>query len=137
MSETELNVEVSKVIKAPIEKVFNAWIDPAQMEQWYHPEGMTTEDVSVDPKVGGAWNLVMKWDGKDMPNGGKYLEIDQPNRLVFTWNNEKSVVAIDFTKLGDNQTKVKLVHTGFVSEEQRGMHEQGWVGTVDNLAKHF
>ena len=133
----DLSVEVSKVINAPIEKVFKAWIDPAQMSQWYHPEGMTTTDVANNAVKDGKYTFVMKWGDKTFPHKGKYLEVDEPNRLVFTWNDEKSTVAIDFTQVGDNQTEVRLVHAGFADEQSHGNHSKGWVGTLNNLDKYF
>src|SRR5206468_1346401 len=61
---------------------------------WFGPVGMKTVLCEVDPKVGGAWRLM--GEGKEIPGkrepglvrptvSGKYLEIEPPTRLVFTF----------------------------------------------------
>ncbi len=133
----ELAVEVKKVINAPIEKVFKAWVEPEQMKQWYSPEGMTTPSASSDAKTGGKYSVAMKMGDQTFNQSGKYLEVDEPNKLVFTWNNESSVVTVDFKKLGDNKTEVALRHSGFSDEQMRDQHDDGWKGTLSKLEKYF
>ncbi len=133
----ELVVEVKRVINAPIEKVFKAWVEPEQMKQWYSPEGMTTPAASSDVRVGGAYSVTMKMGDQDHVQTGKYLEINEPNKLVFTWNKDDSVVTVDLKKLDENRTELTLKHVGFVSEESRRQHDDGWVGTINKLEKHF
>ncbi len=141
----ELVVEVKKVINAPIEKVFKAWVEPEQMKRWYSPEGMATPAASTDGKVGGKYAVTMQMGEQKFEMFGKYLEYDKPNpstgsgqaKLVFTWNDDSSVVAVDFKKLDDNKTEVSLRHTGFTDEQSRAQHDEGWIGTLNKLAKHF
>src|SRR3954466_9842337 len=96
----ELIVEVKKVINAPIEKAFRAWVDPEEMKQWYSPMGMTTPEASSDARKGGKYSVQMK--GKDIfNNSGEYVEFDEPNKLVFTWNDKDSVVTINFRRIDE------------------------------------
>jgi uncharacterized protein YndB with AHSA1/START domain len=132
----DLVVEVKKVINAPVEKVFRAWVEPEQMKQWYSPMGMTTPEASSDNRKGGKYSVKMK--GKEIfDNGGEYLEFDEPNKLVFTWNDKDSIVTVNFRKLDDSKTEVSLRHVGFANEQSRSQHNEGWVGVLDNLEKHF
>ncbi len=133
----ELAVQLKKVINAPIEKVFKAWIEPEQMKQWYSPEGMSTPAATSEARAGGQYTVTMKMGDKTFDMSGKYLEFDEPNRLVFSWNHDDSVVTVDFKKLADDKTEVSLKHTGFANEQSRAQHDDGWVGTLDKLAKHF
>ena len=63
---SELSLNVSRVIKAPIESIYNAWIDPKILAKFMLPgEGMTLRKVEVDPKEGGvdspsSWSQVKK-----------------------------------------------------------------------------
>jgi uncharacterized protein YndB with AHSA1/START domain len=133
----ELVVEVKKVINVPIEKAFRAWVEPAEMKQWYSPMGMTTPEASSDARKGGEYSVDMKGDTQTFNNTGEYLEFDEPNKLVFTWNDKGSVVTVNFKKLDENKTEVSLHHVGFANEASRAQHNDGWVGVFEKLEKHF
>lgn len=133
----ELIVEVKRVINAPIEKVFSAWVEPEQMKQWYSPEGMTTPDATSENRKGGKYTVLMKMGDQEFPMHGEYLEFDEPNKLVFTWNQADSIVAVNFKKLDEDKTEVVLRHTGFADEQSRIQHDDGWVGTFNKLEKYF
>lgn len=53
-------VKIIRVINSPIEKVWNAWVNPESLKQWKSPEGMTTPSVSVDLKIGGRYAVSMQ-----------------------------------------------------------------------------
>jgi uncharacterized protein YndB with AHSA1/START domain len=133
----ELVVEVKKVINVPIEKAFRAWVEPAEMKQWYSPMGMTTPEASSDARKGGKYAVQMKGETQTFTNSGEYLEFDEPNKLVFTWNDKDSVVTVNFKKIDENKTEVSLHHVGFANEESRAQHNDGWVGVFEKLEKHF
>ena len=50
---------IERVFKAPPEKVFKAWTDPAILVKWWGPEGFTTPEQKMDVREGGAWRTVM------------------------------------------------------------------------------
>lgn len=133
---SDLTVTVTRVIKAPIERVFQVWTEPQQMEQLYGPEDTETTDAASDNRVGGKYRFTMKVNGQEFKISGEYLEFDEPNKLVFTWG-ENTTVSIEFKKLDDNTTEVSLIHSGFDSEQSRDQHEQGWKSTLNKLVKHL
>ncbi|HSX18482.1 MAG TPA: SRPBCC domain-containing protein [Candidatus Saccharimonadales bacterium] len=133
----ELTVEVKRVINAPIDKVFRAWTEPKQMKQWYSPEGMTTPEASSENHKGGKYHVQMKMGDQIIDMDGEYLEFSEPNKLVFTWGHGSTTVSVDFKKVDENKTEVALKHTGFVDEESRAQHDDGWVGTFNKLEKFF
>ncbi len=65
-----------------------------------------------------------------IPHTGEYLEVNRPNKLVFSWispfSADGSKVTIDFNAAGSRTTNVKLTHVRFVDEEARANHEGGW-----------
>ncbi len=65
--------------------MFQAWIDPKHMAQWWGPKGFTNPVCEMDVRPGGALRIVMRApDGVEHPMTGTFSEIMKPERLVFT-----------------------------------------------------
>jgi hypothetical protein len=65
--------------------------------------------------------------------------IEAPRKLVYTWRIEPETesferVTVQFEPSGDD-TEVIVTHGHIASEELRKMHEQGWFGCLEGLAK--
>jgi uncharacterized protein YndB with AHSA1/START domain len=135
---TDLILNLSKTIHAPIEKVFDAWLDPEMLSIFMLPmPGMPAPDVENDPREGGNFTIVMHAGDDKLPHTGEYLEIKRPDRLVFTWVSHRSVdnstVTLNFTKIDDNETNISLSQIKFIDEEARSDHEGGWGNILDKL----
>ena len=134
----DLVLSVNKTINAPIEKVFDAWLDAKMLAKFILPmPGMPEPDVKNDPKQGGNFTIIMHVGENDISHTGEYLEVSRPNRLIFSWlspfSRDDSTVTIDFTKVDDNLTSVKLTHVRFIDEESRTDHEGGWTNILEAL----
>jgi len=135
---TELKVNIEKTINAPIEKVFDAWLDPKMLSQFMMPmPGMPTSDVENNAQEGGQFAIVMYAGDDQLPHTGKYLEISRPDKLVFTWVSHRSIdnsiVTLNFTKTDDGKTIIALSHVKFIDENARSDHEGGWKNILDKL----
>lgn len=136
---TDLTVNVSKVIKAPIEQVFDAWLNPKLLSQFMMPmPGMPPSDVTNDAREGGSFTITMHAGDDDLPHTGKYLEINRPDKLVFTWEShcsvDNSVVTLNFTRISEEETNIDLNHVKFVNEQTRSDHEGGWGNILERLS---
>jgi uncharacterized protein YndB with AHSA1/START domain len=83
-----VQVVVSRSFKAPPEHVFDAWLDPAMLGRWmFGPDVRDEEvvDLSLDPRRGGRFSFVVRRKGREINHVGEYLELNRPQRLVFTW----------------------------------------------------
>src|SRR4051794_2960908 len=105
---------VRRVIPAPRERVFAAWLDPARLSKWMRPGGVTGATVEVDPKVGGKFRIVMIEGPKHFEHTGEYLVIEPPERLEFTWisdatDHRPTVVTIEFLER-EAETELVLTH---------------------------
>lgn len=70
-------------MNAPVKMVWDAWVDPKQVTQWWGPRGLTLTSHSKDVRTGGHWNYTMHGpDGVDYPNKTKYLEVEKYSRMV-------------------------------------------------------
>ncbi len=69
-------VELTRTFKAPIELVFEAWVQPELIKQWWGPEGYSCPEAQINFMVGGKNLLAMKSpDGKTIWSTGTYKEI--------------------------------------------------------------
>ena len=76
-------------------------------------------------------------EGKDYVHTGTYIEIDRPNRLVFSWfsdstGQKETIVTLDLKSDGDG-TMLRLTHERFTSEKSRDDHTGGWSDILDRL----
>jgi uncharacterized protein YndB with AHSA1/START domain len=136
------------VLAAPRELVFQAWTDPSHVTRWFGPRGFTTPlcSIAMDVRPGGAWRATMinDADGVEYPTGGFYIEVAEPERLVFTWGApaeagtepEESVVTVVLADLG-GRTEMTLHQAGFSTDESRDSHHDGWSSALDRLTDQF
>ncbi len=135
---TDLTVNLNKTINAPIEKVFDAWLEPEMLTRFILPApGMPQPDVENDAREGGRFTIIMHVGDDKIPHTGSYLTVDRPNRLVFSWESlysiDDSTVTLDFKAIDANTTNVELTHVKFLHEEARSDHEGGWGNILDKL----
>jgi len=68
---------------APRELVFAAWSDPAQLAQWWGPDGFSCTFHEFAFHEGGVWRFTMHGpDGTDYANRNVFVTIEPPARIV-------------------------------------------------------
>jgi uncharacterized protein YndB with AHSA1/START domain len=135
---TDLALTVTRLINAPIDKVFNAWLDPVMLARFMIPgDGMSVPHCTTDPRVGGRFAITMKAGDQELPHAGTYTEITPHSRIAFTWESPHSIdgstVTLSFGAK-DQGTEVTLHHVKFASAESRDNHEKGWGAILGSLA---
>ena len=83
-----VRVVVSQRFAVPAESVFDAWLDPEWIGRWVAGQTLRDERVvrgEFEPHVGGRVSFVVERQGVEIERVGKYLELDRPGLLVFTW----------------------------------------------------
>ena len=77
-------IRIVRVYDAPVQAVWDAWTDPAQVAQWWGPRGFTITTHRKDLRVGGHWDYTMHGpDGTDWPNKTLYHEVEPLAKLVY------------------------------------------------------
>lgn len=106
-------------------RVWDAWTNPDVMAQWMHPETLVTprESVSADLRVGGLYTYTMQIVGTEMefPTAGRYLHVEPPRRLDFTWGSPGDVdnaprISIEFEEIDENSTRMTFALTGIPND---------------------
>jgi len=82
----------SRVIDAPLGRVFDAFVDRAALEAWLPPAGMTGRFERFDPRPGGSYRLVLTYTDPTAARGKssarsdvvdvRYLDIVRDDRVV-------------------------------------------------------
>ena len=136
---------IERTIAASPEKVFDAWVKPELLVQWWGPEGMSIPRHSLDVREGGAWETTMRnAEGGEVVVSGVYRKIDRPNRLAFTWawtqddgtRGEETEVSIRFVAEG-NGTRMTLDQRAFAEVSNRDNHRMGWQSSFNCLDQLF
>lgn len=134
-------LQMSRFIQAPREKVFDAFVTEAAVRQWQCPRGMQVELASVDAREGGNYRVEMRArDGTRFCVGGNYRSIVRPERLVYTWQWEaggpmpdlQTLIEVDFVAR-DGGTELRMRHSGFPAAQARDAHAQGWSSCFNRL----
>jgi uncharacterized protein YndB with AHSA1/START domain len=121
-------VQVEAVIPGNPRAVFDAWVNPSKLGQWFCGTKASQVEAYICAREGGCYFIVMKGE-KDWPHAGNYLEVSPGRRLRFTWytpstNNQRSDVDVAFTAVGDG-TRVTIVHEA-LPEAMAPAHHEGW-----------
>jgi len=87
----EKEMVITRVVDAPREMVWNAWVDPKQVTKWWGPKGFSTTIHEMDVKPGGVWNLTMHGPtGVDYPNQSVFVEVVKHQKIVFEHSGSKA-----------------------------------------------
>jgi uncharacterized protein YndB with AHSA1/START domain len=131
-------IRITRRFEAPIEQVFDAWLDPGRAGKWLFatPTGKMVR-VEIDARVGGTFVLTDRRDNEDVEHIGTYVEINRPHRLVFTFSVPKyskqiTRVSIDLKPLPAG-CELTLTHEG-VLPEWFDSGKEGWGKILDALA---
>ena len=111
-------ITISRKLNAPIDLVWEAWIKPEHIANWWGPNGFTTTISKMDLIAGGEWNLVMHGpDGTDYKNKSIFKEVVLHKKIVYEHvSAPKFVSTISFEAQGE-QTQLTW-HMLFESVEE-------------------
>jgi uncharacterized protein YndB with AHSA1/START domain len=105
-------VKLHRLIQAPTQRVYRAFLDADAMSKWLPPNGFTGKVHQMDAKVGGNWRMSFTNfnTGNGHSFGGTYLELVPNERLRYTSKFD------DANLPGEMQTTVTLRQTPFGTE---------------------
>jgi uncharacterized protein YndB with AHSA1/START domain len=134
-------IAATRVLDAPRALVWKVWTDPAHIGKWWGPNGFTTTTHSMELRPGGVWRHVMHGpDGRDYQNKVTYIEVVEPERLVYVLGGGEDVepvnhhVTVTFADLG-GKTRIDM-RMVFASAEAR-THVVQTYGAFEGLKQHL
>lgn len=120
------------VIHAAREDVFAMFVEPERFVRWM------AVDATLDAVPGG----VVRWRHANGDTcAGRFVELDPPRRLAFSYGWERpeveipvgsTLVEIDLTPLPGGSTRLRLVHRG-LGEAAAEAHQVGWAHYLGRL----
>jgi len=128
------NITVSRTIAAPAEKIFDVWLDPKSPGgPWFG-----VDRVIVNPVVDGLFYHAVKHEGRTWPHYGRFLAIERPHRVEYTWVSEatkgvESIVLFSLEQKGSD-TEVTIRHSGVPDDEMGHRHQEGWTWVLSMLS---
>ncbi len=82
---SELDLVITRLVRAPRALLWEAWSDPEHLKQWWCPRPWVTEVLAFDFRPGGAFHTRMRGpDGGLSDNPSCFLEIVPLTRIVGT-----------------------------------------------------
>ena len=132
-----IDITVARTIPASAENVFDVWINPnSPGGPWFG-----AERVILNPVVDGLFYFAVKHEGRTWPHYGRFLQIDRPRQVEYTWMSEatkgaESIVTVTMGPRGE-ETEVTLRHSGVPDDELGRQHKDGWTWMLSALAEGF
>lgn len=109
----ERTMILQRVIRAPRAIVWNSWMNPEALPQWWGPDGFSCRTARIDLRAGGDWVFDMIGpDGTVYPNHHRYVEVRPEERIGYAllWgeNGPKHADAWATFEDQDGATRVTL-----------------------------
>jgi len=78
-------IRLHRVLRAPPERVYRAFLDPDALVKWIPPNGFTAKVHHMDPRVGGSHKMSFTnfSTGSSHSFGGEYLELVPHERIRY------------------------------------------------------
>ena len=138
-------------IAAPVERVFQALTDSAQLIRWWGDEACKPSVWEIDARLGGEWHFEASDSTEKLAiNGvshfkahGEIVEYDPPRILAYIWlanwhehPDHPTLVRWELVPSASG-TRVKVTHTGLTDERvARQDYTGGWPGVLELLRTH-
>jgi uncharacterized protein YndB with AHSA1/START domain len=85
MSNSTSTIHLHRVLRAPAERVYRAFLEPDAMAKWLPPHGFVGKVHQMDARVGGGYRMSFTnfGTGNSHSFGGSYLELSPNERIRY------------------------------------------------------
>lgn len=155
--EKKINVEVTRVLNAPVEQVWKAWSEPEYMMRWWGPTGFTSPSAEMDFREGGTSLVCMRapaeYGGQDMYNTWTYQKIEPYRRIEMIMHFSDAAGntldpaqmgmepgipngvrhVITFQPAGENRTEMTVTEYGYTTQQAHDLSKAGLEQCLDKM----
>jgi uncharacterized protein YndB with AHSA1/START domain len=136
------SVQLHRVLRAPPERVYKAFLDPDAMAKWLPPHGFTGKVHEMDARVGGGYRMSFTnfGNGESHSFGGTYVELVPGKRLRYTDRFDdpnlpgEMSVSVELVKVNGG-TDMRIVQTGIPAAIPVEFCHLGWQESLALLAQ--
>jgi uncharacterized protein YndB with AHSA1/START domain/ketosteroid isomerase-like protein len=137
------HISLERRFAATPQRVFDEWLDPEALKDWFSPKGSVGVSGQADAVSGGAWQVIYRMpDGTEIAETGTYFAIDRPRRIEMTlsqdleWGAKHSCIVVTISA-EERGTLMRFTQTGLTSAAQRDTMAEGWGTCFDRLARRL
>lgn len=95
--QSDREIVIERLIAAPRDIVWKAFMEPGNIEQWWGPDGFTTTTHERDFTPGGTWRFTMHGpDGRDYENRIEFIDIVEPELISHSHGGDGETAWIRF-----------------------------------------
>jgi uncharacterized protein YndB with AHSA1/START domain len=135
------DLHVTRVFDAPRELVFRCMIEPEHLTHFWGPVGMSTPlaNITIEPRAGGRFETIMVNDetGEEYPTRGVFVEVVEPERLVWSEPEFGITSTSTFTDLGDGRTEVHIHQSDVPEQFATPEAREGFNSSLDRFAAYL
>jgi uncharacterized protein YndB with AHSA1/START domain len=141
---SELNPDhgytLTRIYDAPRPLVWRAITESELFARWFGAE-FSVDVHQWDLRPGGEWRAIMHYQGNEMPWAGRFVEIDEPERLVVAFIDQPTIEDVyelmTYTLIEHGgQTELVLRQSGgHLTDEQYERARGGTASFLDELAR--
>ena len=131
----------TRVFDAPRELVFHCMIEPEHLTHFWGPAGVSAplESIKVDARPGGVFETVMvsDADGSQYPTRAVFVEVVEPERLVWTEPGTGMTTTSTFSDLDGARTEVRIRQTNVPEAARSPEARAGFATSLDRFAAYL
>jgi uncharacterized protein YndB with AHSA1/START domain len=134
-------LDITRVFDAPREVVFRCMIEPEHLTHFWVPVGMSTPlaSITIEPWAGGRFETIMVNDetGEEYPSRGVFVEVVEPEKLVWSEPQFGITSTSTFTDLGDGRTEVHIHQSDLPEQFATPEAREGFNSSLDRFAAYL
>jgi uncharacterized protein YndB with AHSA1/START domain len=131
-------IRCKRTFRHPVEKVFDAFLHPEHLKEWFGPKEVTIGQVMLLPVIGGKLDIEMITPTGVLWVKGIFREIDLYKKISYSYHYVpdasglgESLVNFYFSGY-ENQTEIELVQEIYKPVKAEG-RTKGWEGGFDKM----
>lgn len=146
MENTTQSIQTEKSFTSSVNDLYDAWISPEKLKQWWQPAGNKLVNVENNVREGGAIKYEFESDNgeKTILITGQYKEAKPAQRLVYSWDwqipgsenlsDNHFELTVEFSG-DDNRSTIRIAQVSKDEDESVHPKEKGWNDELESLNK--